>query len=240
MAQNSSKMGTLYLIPTTLGDTPPLEVLPISIKRAIEDIDHFIVENEKTARRFIKKISPRKSQPGLQLSLLNKYTEESALPGFLEPCLNGHSVGVLSEAGLPAIADPGASVVAVAHEKNIKVVPLVGPSSLLLALMASGLNGQNFAFNGYLPIDSKARKSAIKKFEKKSKDLGQSQLFIETPYRNDKLFEELQKTLLPHTQLCIACDITLATEYIITKTMAQWKGTVLDLHKRPAIFIVQG
>ncbi|NNK10783.1 MAG: SAM-dependent methyltransferase, partial [Flavobacteriaceae bacterium] len=145
--------GKLYLIPTTLGGTAPLEVLPISIKQAVEAIDYYIVENEKTARRFIKSIAPRKSQPSLHIEQLNKFTEPDTIPAFLDPCLKGHNIGVLSEAGSPAVADPGAEVVRLAHEKNIKVVPLVGPSSIILALMASGLNGQHFCFHGYLPIE---------------------------------------------------------------------------------------
>ncbi|MFS4457097.1 SAM-dependent methyltransferase [Maribacter sp. 2304DJ31-5] len=233
------KKGKLYLIPSTLGDIAPLEVLPISIKRAIEHIDHYVVENEKTARHFIKKVSSRKSQPALQLFLLNKFTEPSEIPGFLDPCLDGLDMGILSEAGCPGIADPGAAVVEVAHEKGIQVVPLVGPSSIFLALMASGFNGQNFAFNGYLPIDTTERKKEIKRLEKKSREEKQSQIFIETPYRNNKLKEELERTLVPNTKLCIAVDITLNTEYIATKTITQWKGEQIDLHKRPAIFIVQ-
>lgn len=240
MGKKKSGLGKLYLIPTTLGETEPLEVLPISIKRAIENIDHYVVENEKSARRFIKKISPRKSQPNLKLFLLNKYTEEAAIPTFLDPCLHGEDIGILSEAGAPGIADPGAAVVKIAHEKNIQVVPLVGPSSIFLALMASGLNGQNFAFNGYLPIDSGDRKTALKRLEKLSIDNQQSQIFIETPYRNDKLLAEIIRTLSLRTSLCIACDITLPTEYIETKTLKEWKSTPVDLHKRPAIFIIQG
>lgn len=240
MGDLKNPIGKLYLIPTTLGENEPLEVLPISIKRAIEEIDHYIVENEKSARRFIKKISPRKSQPSLQIEVLNKYTEPEEIPTFLQPCLEGHNVGVISEAGCPGIADPGADVVKVAHTKNIQVVPLVGPSSIILALMASGLNGQNFAFNGYLPIDSSDRKIVIKSLEKKSIDLHQSQIFIETPYRNDKLLGDLLKSLSKNTMLCIACDITLPTEFISTKTISSWKNSPVDLNKRPAIFIIQG
>jgi 16S rRNA (cytidine1402-2'-O)-methyltransferase len=235
----NNTFGKLYLIPTTLGDNEPLEVLPISIKRTIENIDFFIVENEKTARRFIKKISSKKSQSNLHLEALNKFTEPEMIPTFLQPCLDGKDVGVISEAGCPGIADPGADVVRIAHEKNIKVVPLVGPSSILLALMASGLNGQNFAFNGYLPIESGERKSALKRLEKLSKDTQQSQLFIETPYRNDKLFAELVKTLNPSTKVCVACDITLPTEFIVTRTAQAWSKESIDLHKRPTIFIIQ-
>ena len=239
MAENTTPKGKLFLIPTTLGENEPLEVLPISIKRAIEDIDYYIVENEKSARRFIKKISPRKSQPSLHIEVLNKYTEPEVIPTFLQPCLEGRNIGVLSEAGCPGIADPGADVVSMAHQKNIQVVPLVGPSSIVMAMMASGLNGQNFAFNGYLPIDATERKKTIKSLEKKSSDLGQSQIFIETPYRNDKLLAELLKTLSINTLLCIACDITLSTEFIVTKKISEWKKIALDLNKRPAIFIVQ-
>ena len=191
------------MIPTTLGDNEPLEVLPISIKRAIENIDYFIVEHEKTARRFIKKISPRKSQSALRIELLNKYTEPTSITSFLNPCDQGEDVGVLSEAGCPGIADPGADVVAIAHKKGIQVVPLVGPSSVLLALMGSGLNGQSFAFNGYLPISDKERKKEIKAMEILSREKGQAQIFIETPYRNDKLFAEFMKVLVKkHTSLC--------------------------------------
>ncbi|MDF4222053.1 MULTISPECIES: SAM-dependent methyltransferase [Maribacter] len=239
MSTPNGKTGKIYLIPTTLGDMPPLEVLPISIKQTIEKLDHYVVENEKTARRFIKKISPRKSQPSLKLFVLNKFTEAAEIPNFLNPCLEGLDVGILSEAGCPGIADPGAAVVKIAHDKNIQVVPLVGPSSILLALMASGMNGQNFAFNGYLPIDSADRKKYIKNLERRSKDENQSQVFIETPYRNNKMLEELIKTLAPSTRVCVAADITLPTEYIKTKTAINWKRENVDLHKRPAIFIIQ-
>lgn len=162
---NDSK-GNLYLIPSRLGDNAPLEVLPISIKRIIESVNHYIVENEKTARRFIKKISSGKSQGALKMHILNKFTEVSELPGYLNACLDGQHVGLLSEAGCPAIADPGAEIVRIAHEKGIRVIPLVGPSSILLALMSSGMNGQNFTFNGYLPIDKAERKSALKQLER--------------------------------------------------------------------------
>ena len=237
--QTNSSFGKLYLIPTTLGDSAPLEVLPISIKRAVENIDNYIAENEKTARRFIKNISPNKSQPDLHFDVLNKFTEPSEVPNYLNPCLNGQDVGLLSEAGCPAIADPGANVVRIAHDKKIQVIPLVGPSSILLAMMASGMNGQNFAFNGYLPIDNTERRSTLKKFERLSNESGQAQIFIETPYRNDKLLAELTKTLQPSTQLCIAADISLQTETIYTKSVSEWQKLTLDLHKRPAIFIIQ-
>lgn len=233
-----NKAGILYLIPTTLGNNEPLEVLPISVKKAIEQIDHYIVENEKSARRFIKKISPRKSQSSLHIYVLDKFTDDIESQHYLDVCSKGLNVGLLSEAGVPAIADPGASIVFMAHQKNIKVRPLVGPSSIIMAMMSSGLNGQNFAFNGYLPIDKAERKRSIKQLEKLSADKDQSQLFIETPYRNENMFGDLKQTLLSSTQLCIAVDITLSTEFIRTMSIEEWKHIKIDLHKRPAIFII--
>lgn len=231
--------GKLYLIPTTLGDeTEPLEVMPLSVKKVIEQIDYYIVENEKSARRFIKKISPKKQQPNLTIKLLDKYAVEEETQKYLDVCAQGFNVGLLSEAGVPAIADPGASIVKLAHSKNIQVVPLVGPSSILMAMMSSGFNGQNFAFNGYLPIDKGERKRAIKDLERLSSDKNQSQIFIETPYRNDKMLADLKATLSPHTNLCIAADITLPSEYIKTMTINDWKQEQPNLHKRPAIFII--
>tara|TARA_R110002049_G_scaffold125706_5_gene281425 strand:+ start:1166 stop:1882 length:717 start_codon:yes stop_codon:yes gene_type:complete len=230
--------GQLYLIPTTLGDNDPMEVLPMLVKKVIEDTDTFIVENEKTARRFIKKITPEKSQPSLNICLLNKFTEASDLPSFLNPCLNGSNVGLLSEAGCPGVADPGADIVKLAHQKNIKVVPLVGPSSILMAIMSSGMNGQSFTFNGYLPINKDERKSEIKRLERLSFEHNQSQIFIETPYRNNKMIEDLSTVLENNTDICVACDITLSTEFIKTQTANAWKKNKVDLHKRPTIFII--
>jgi len=230
--------GKLYLIPTTLGDNEPLEVLPLSVKQVIEKTAHFIVENEKSARRFIKKITPRKSQPSLRLYKLDKFTTELETKDYLNACLEGKNVGLLSEAGVPAVADPGALIVKLAHQKNIKVVPLVGPSSIIMALMASGMNGQNFAFNGYLPIDKAERKKKIKQLEKLSFEKNQSQLFIETPYRNEKMLADLLQALTPTAQLCVAANITLPTEYIRTLSVEEWKNVKPDLHKKPAIFIV--
>ena len=235
----SNVKGKLYLIPTRLGDNAPLEALPISIKRIIENVDYYIVENEKTARRFIKKISSGKSQTSLKINILNKFTEETELPDYLNPCLDGKNVGLLSEAGCPAIADPGAEIVKIAHQKEIQVVPLVGPSSILLALMSSGMNGQSFSFNGYLPIEKSERKSALKQLERLSFEKKQTQIFIETPYRNNKMLEDICASLNVHTRVCVACDITLPTEYIKTQTVKGWKHTTVDLHKRPSIFIIQ-
>ena len=233
-----NQLGHLYLIPTTLGDNAPLEVLPMSVKKVIEDVNTFIVENEKTARRFIKKISSGKSQATLNIFHLNKFTDALELPEFLEPCLKGVNVGLLSEAGCPGVADPGADVVKLAHKKNIKVIPLVGPSSILMALMSSGMNGQNFAFNGYLPIDKAERKKEIKRLERLSFERNQSQIFIETPYRNNKMIEDLSNILDGNTDICVACDITLPTEFIKTQTANGWKKNMVDFHKRPTIFII--
>ncbi|MDI9257460.1 SAM-dependent methyltransferase [Flavobacterium sedimenticola] len=230
--------GKLYLIPTTLGEMNPDDVLPQTIRRAIDFIDTYIVENEKTARRFIKSVHPSKVQAHLKISLLNKHTEIAEHNAMIAPCLQGINVGLMSEAGCPGVADPGAAIVKIAHEKGIQVVPLVGPSSILLALMASGMNGQSFAFNGYLPIDKGEKKSALKNFEKLSSDKNQSQIFIETPYRNNKLLEDILAALQPNTHLCIAADITLPTEYIKTLRVADWKKTKVDLHNRPCIFII--
>lgn len=233
-----SLKGKLYLIPTTLGDMNPHDVLPQTVKRAIDFIDDYIVENEKTARKFIKAIHPEKTQASLRLSVLNKHTEISEYNTMIAPCLNGLNVGLMSEAGCPGVADPGAVIVKIAHEKGIQVVPLVGPSSILLAMMGSGMNGQSFAFNGYLPIDKGDKKAAIKSYESLSNSKNQSQIFIETPYRNNKLLEDLIQTLQPNTHLCIATDITLPTEYIRTLRVADWKKITLDLHNRPTIFII--
>ena len=233
-----NQFGKLYLIPTDLGENPVWEVLPTSIKKVIQITDNYIVENEKTARRFIKMIHPEKSQPSLELKILNKFTETSEKLTFLDPCKAGKSIGLLSEAGCPAVADPGSDIVKLAHQNNIQVVPLVGPSSIILALMGSGMNGQSFAFNGYLPIDKEERKTELKRLERLSHDQNQSQLFIETPYRNNKMLEDLCNTLHAQTRVCVACDLTLPSEYIKTYTINDWKHVKVDLHKRPAIFII--
>jgi 16S rRNA (cytidine1402-2'-O)-methyltransferase len=231
--------GNLYLIPCTLGETSPLEVLPFLVKKAVEEIDIYIVENEKNARRFIKNIVPKKSQSSLNINLINKYTDETEIPNMLKPCFDGQDIGVISDAGCPGIADPGAAIVEQAHLQGIKVVPLVGPSSILMAMMASGFNGQNFAFNGYLPIDKRERRKEIKRLERLSEEQNQSQLFIETPYRNNQLLESVLSTLQSQTKLCVACDITLPSEYIKTFTAEEWRNKKVDLNKRPAMFIIQ-
>jgi 16S rRNA (cytidine1402-2'-O)-methyltransferase len=232
-------LGKLYLIPTTLGEEgDPNDVLPQTIKRSIDFIDDYIVENEKTARKFIKSIQPEKVQASLRLSALNKYTEVSEHSKMLHPCLEGKNVGLMSEAGCPGVADPGAVIVKLAHEKGIQVVPLVGPSSILLAIMASGMNGQSFAFNGYIPIDKGEKKTALKNLEKLSQDKNQSQIFIETPYRNNKMLEDIIQALNPSTYICVATDITLPTEFIKTMRASEWKKIQVDLHNRPTIFII--
>ncbi len=233
----SPTTGKLYLIPITLGDCNPTDVLPQTIRRTIEFVDFYIVENEKTARKFIKSILPEKVQSSLNLNTLNKHTEKEEFKTMIRPLLQGVNVGLMSEAGCPGVADPGAVIVKLAHENGIQVVPLVGPSSILLAMMASGMNGQSFAFNGYLPIDKTEKKVAIKNYEKLSFDKNQTQIFIETPFRNNKFLEDLLNSLQLNTSLCIACDLTLPTEYIKTLRVSDWKKTKIDLHNRPAIFI---
>ena len=240
MKEGIKKPGILYLIPTPLGENPPLEVLPLTVKKIIEDQNHFIIENEKAARRFIKKIAPNKNQDQLILYPLNKFITQEETETYLDQCEAGISMGLFSDAGCPGIADPGSVIVAKAHRLGIQVKPIVGPSSLILAMMSSGMNGQNFAFNGYLPIEKKKRRQAIIKFEKKAIKDNQAQLFIETPYRSDSLLNELLKVLLSNTLLCVGCDLSLKNEYIKTLTISQWKNEKADLNKRPCIFIIEG
>lgn len=237
MAENAQQYGTLFLIPTLLGDVEPLEVLPMKIKKILDQTSHYIVENEKSARAFIKKVHPGKAQPQLKLDILNKYTEPTEYDAMLEPCLLGHNVGILSEAGVPCLADPGSEIVAIAHKKDIAVVPLSGPSSILMGLIASGMNGQQFTFNGYLPIETAKRKKKLIAIERQSIK-GMTQIFMETPYRNMKLLEDVLAACDRKSRLCIAVDISLQTESIKTKTIADWKQNMPDLHKRPAIFIL--
>ena len=240
MKEGIKKPGILYLIPTPLGENPPLEVLPLTVKKIIEDQNHFIIENEKAARRFIKKIAPNKNQDQLILYPLNKFITQEETETYLDQCKAGISMGLFSDAGCPGIADPGSVIVAKAHRLGIQVKPIVGPSSLILAMMSSGMNGQNFAFNGYLPIEQKKRRQAIIKFEKKAIKDNQAQLFIETPYRSDSLLNELLKVLLSNTLLCVGCDLSLKNEYIKTLTISQWKNEKANLNKRPCIFIIEG
>ncbi len=232
--------GRLYLIPNVLGDTAPLEVMPISVKKTIEALRCFVLEKEKVGRGFVKSICPNIPQDNIRVHLLNKFTTEEDLTAMLLPLQKGEDMGLITDAGCPGVADPGAALVARAHINNIRVIPLVGPSSILLAVMAAGLNGQSFAFNGYLPIDKAERRKAINEFEKKSIELNQTQVFIETPYRNMALLNELSKALRPKTQLSVACDVTLPTEFIKTATAETWRNNKEDLHKRPAVFSLLG
>lgn len=234
---------TLYLIPCPISDdTTVADVTPMANQTIIDSLDYFIVENIRSARRFLSKSGYARAIDDATFVELNEHTTSpTEIAKMIEPLLAGRSAGVISEAGVPAVADPGQAVVSLCHRHNIRVVPLVGPSSILMAVMASGLSGQSFAFNGYLPIKEPDRSKAIKRLESRSHNEHQSQLFIEAPYRNVKLLEHLLKTLQPNTQLCIACDITSQNEYIHTKTVEQWrkdKGVGDCIQKRPTIFIL--
>lgn len=231
-------MAKLYLIPTTLGDTSIERVLPPDLTRLISSVSVFIVENLRTARRFLKKVNPEIVIDDLLFFELNQHTDQKEISRFLEPNRKGLDIGIISEAGCPGVADPGADVVKIAHTKNIQVVPLVGPSSILLALMASGMSGQNFAFNGYLPIKNPEKSLQIKMLEKRMQTEGQTQIFIEAPYRNAQLLNDLLLNCDPQTMLCIAVDITLDTEFIRSKPVSYWKTNIPDIQKRPAIFMI--
>ncbi len=231
--------GTLYLIPITLGESPISQVIPEYNNTIINEIDVYIVENIKTARRFLKKAGILKPIDELTFFEIDKRSNTSNYPTFIKPLAEGKNIGVLSEAGCPGVADPGAEIVALAQELNYKVVPLVGPSSILLSLMASGFNGQSFCFNGYLPIEQKDRIYKLKDLERLAFREKQTQLFIETPYRNMPLLKDILVTLNNNTKLCIAVDITSNTEEIYTKTIEDWKReTKIDLNKRPCIFLI--
>lgn len=231
--------GTLYLIPITLGESPISQVIPEYNNAIINEIDVYIVENIKTARRFLKKAGILKPIDELTFFEIDKRSNTSNYPTYIKPLAEGKNIGVLSEAGCPGVADPGAEIVALAQELNYKVVPLVGPSSILLSLMASGFNGQSFCFNGYLPIEQKDRIYKLKDLERMAFREKQTQLFIETPYRNMPLFKDILATLNNNTKLCIAVDITSNTEEIFTKTIEDWKKeTKIDLNKRPCIFLI--
>lgn len=228
----------LYLIPVTLGETEHRRVLPEYNREVTGRIKHFIVENVRTARRFLKKADPSIVIDDLVFYELNKHTSPQEVAGYLAPLGRGEDMGVISEAGCPAVADPGADVVAIAQRKGYRVVPLVGPSSILMSIMGSGFNGQSFAFHGYLPIDAAERASTIKRLEGRIYTENQTQLFIETPYRNNKLAEELIRTCRPSTKLCIASRITCEDEFIRTLAVKEWAGKVPDLSKKPTIFLI--
>ena len=236
--------GTLYLIPNTLGETEALaSVLPEQVQRITAQLDYFVAENAKTARAFLKLVNANhalaKPLQEILISELNVNTPAAALQGLLAPLLEGRDGGLVSEAGVPAVADPGADLVRLAHQHNIPVRPLVGPSSLLLAVMASGLNGQSFAFNGYLPTDAGQRTARIKELELRSRKEKQTQLFIETPYRNAAMLEALVAACAPGTLLCVATDLSLATESIRTMAASAWKkASAPDFHKKPTVFLL--
>ena len=228
----------LYLLPVTLGDTAIDKVLPAYNAGIIREIKHFIVEDVRSARRFLKKVDREIDIDTLSFYPLNKHTSPEDISGYLNPLAEGHSMGVISEAGCPAVADPGADVVAIAQRRNLKVVPLVGPSSILMSVMGSGFNGQSFAFHGYLPIEPNERSKRLKELEGRIYSEHQTQLFIETPYRNHKMLDDILKACRPQTQLCIAANITCEGEFIQTKTVKEWKGKLPELNKIPCIFLI--
>lgn len=230
--------GKLYLFPTSLGDGAIDKVIPSFNTELIDTINIYIVENVKTARRFLKKSGIKTPIDELTFFELNKRTQLHDLPTYIKPLLEGNNVGLLSEAGCPGVADPGADIVGIAHQNEIEVAPLIGPSSILLSLMASGFNGQSFCFNGYLPKEQKDRVRKIKELERIVFQRNQTQLFIETPYRNQHLLEDILKNCSPKTKLCVAVDITSETEVIKTKTVEDWKKTKINLQKRPCIFLI--
>lgn len=230
--------GKLYLIPTIIAEDTQAGVIPLQVRNVLPGIQHFLAEEIRTARRYLSSLKVYESIEPLHFHVLDKKTKASELKEFFKPIEEGKNIGVLSESGCPGVADPGALAVHYAHQHEITVVPLVGPSSLLLALMGSGLNGQRFAFHGYLPIDAKDRQQAIRELEKESKQKNQTQLFIETPYRNQTVFNDLVKTLAPATQLCIAYDMTGSAEMIKTKAVSAWKKEKVVLDKLPCVFLL--
>lgn len=229
--------GKLYLIPSTIGDTAINDVIPEKVQNIINNINCYIVENERTARRQLIKMGIKTAIDDLTFFVLNKHTDRTQIDKFLHPCIE-EDIGLLSEAGVPAVADPGAEIVALAHQQNIQVVPLVGPSSILLALMASGLNGQSFAFHGYIPVKGPERIKKIKQLESNSASYNQTQIFIEAPYRNNQLLADLIKVCQSNTQICVACNISTKQEYIRTMSAEKWKKNKVDLHKKPTLFLM--
>ena len=231
--------GTLFLIPVPLGPTSPQDSLPLNVLATVRPLTHFVVEQAKTARAFLKAAGTDTPLQELQLEELNEHTRADALDRLLAPLRAGHDVGLLSEAGCPAVADPGANLVALAQQENIRVVPLIGPSSLLLALMASGLNGQRFAFQGYLPAKDADRSKALRDLESESRKRAQTQLFIETPYRNRAMFDAILLACQPGTRLTVATDLTLPGESVLTRTIQQWKKqTPPEIERRPTVFLL--
>ena len=233
-----TEKGKLYLIPSPLGDNDPAEVIPQPVLDSLRGFRTFVVEEIRTARRYLSKAGLKGTIGELEFHELNEHTEQSTVEGYLKLFDNGNNVALISEAGLPAVADPGAQLVALAHRHGIEVVPAVGPSSLMMSLMASGLNGQSFAFCGYIPAKTEERKSKLKLLEKISGQLKQTQIIIETPYRNDSLLKDILSTCSPSTRLCIAANITMPDAYIKTKTVSQWKKENLIIGKRPCVFLI--
>lgn len=229
--------GKLYLIPTIISDETQQVVIPSQVKDVLPGIKHFLAEDLRTARRFLSSLKVYPTIEELNFQVLNKETVAIDLPELMKPLEAGFNLGVISESGCPGVADPGALAVAYAHAHNFQVVPLVGPSSILLALMASGLNGQQFAFNGYLPVDAKEASKRIQELERESKVKNQTQIFIETPYRNNAVFNHLLKNLHPTTRLTIALDVTGKNETITTKTVTAWKLNPIEWPKAPAVFL---
>lgn len=239
--KNNHKPGILYLIPSSLGTREIQSIWPEANVRIVHTLDHFIVENFRTARRFLKSTGYLRSFDEVHFGLLNKYTAGHELSELLQPLAEGISAGLLSEAGCPGIADPGQELVARAHDAHIPVKPLVGPSSILLALMASGMNGQSFCFHGYLPIKTPERKRKLRELEKESSLTGKTQIFMETPFRNNALLNEILQCCKSSTRLSVAVDLTMESEYIRTRDIGQWKDSGMpDLNKRPAIFLLSG
>lgn len=232
--------GTLYLIPTIIAEDTHEQVIPPQVKETLKEIHHFLAEDLRTARRYLSSLKIYPSIKALNFEILNKETPEGNIPEFLKPLREGFNVGVISESGCPGVADPGALAVAYAQANNFKVVPLVGPSSILLALMASGLNGQQFAFHGYLPVDANEVGKKIKELEKESKQKNQTQIFIETPYRNNSMFGHLLKTLHPDTRLTVAMDLTGKQETVTTQSISAWKSKSVEWPKLPAVFLFLG
>ena len=230
--------GTLYLIPTPLGEQSLQDILPAAVQAIAARLDTFVVEHPKTARAFLKQIETQTALQQINLSVLDEHTQAQDLPALLAPLLAGKDVGLISEAGCPAVADPGANLVRLAHQRGIRVVPLVGPSSILLALMASGLPGQRFTFHGYLPVDKTERKQKLLELEQAARMRDETQIFIETPYRNRQMLEAIVDSCGAATALCVAADVTLATEEIHTKTVAEWKNILPEIDKRPAVFLL--
>ena len=231
--------GRLYLIPTPLAAGEPTETLPGATLAALRGLDHFVAERAKTARAVLKAAAHPLPLPQIHISELNEHTPPAELPGLLQPLIDGHNVGLMSEAGCPGVADPGAALVALAHDRGIPVLPLVGPSALLLALMASGMNGQQFCFAGYLPTKPPEREAAIRSLEKTARQRHVTQLFIETPYRNEAMLDSLLKVLQPDTRLAVAVDLTGESESVISRRVAAWrKAVVPGLKDRPAVFLI--